>query len=50
MAQLRDLLAYIVFNLHQAAWDVALAEINRVMVGVVEAKIALRINLSCLTQ
>jgi len=38
-----------VFNLHQAAWDVTAAEINGVMVGVVEAKIALRISLSCLT-
>lgn len=49
MAWLRDLLAYMVFNLHHAAGDVVAAKINGVMVGVVEARIALRINLSCLS-
>jgi len=49
MARLHDLLAYMVFNLHHAAWDVIAAEINGVMLGVVEAKITLRISLSCLT-
>jgi len=39
-----------VFNLHHATSDVVAAKINGVMIGVVEAKISLRINLSCLAQ
>jgi hypothetical protein len=50
MARLRDLLAYMVFNLHHATSDVVAAEINGVMMGVVGAKISFRINLSYLTQ
>lgn len=45
-----NLLAYIVCNFFRTSWDVFATEMNGVMVGVVEAMIALRIYLSCLIQ
>ena len=50
MARVRDLLAYMVCNFCHACWDVCAAEMNGVIMEVVDAKMALRISLSCLIQ
>ena len=50
MARVRDFLAYMVCNFCHACCDVCAAEMNGVIVEVVDAKMALRISLSCLIQ
>ena len=50
MARVRDLLTYMVCNFCHAYCDVCVAEMNGVIVEVVDAKMALGISLSCLIQ
>ena len=50
MARVRDLLAYMVCNFFHAYCDVCVAEMNGVIMEVVDAKMALRISLFCLIQ